>query len=38
MKQLIFMVEANPKNKSDARYIEKLITARYDLTSDYLHI
>lgn len=38
MKQLIFVVEADQKNKSDARYIEKLITARYDLASYYSHI
>lgn len=34
MKQLIFVVETNHKNQSDDRYIKRLITKRYDLSSN----
>ena len=38
MKQLIFVVESDAKNKSDNRYINKLILERYDLTSNDIKI
>lgn len=38
MKQLIFVVESDAKNKSDNRYIRKLILERYDLTSNDIKI
>lgn len=43
MKQLIFVVETTPKNQSDDRYIDKLISKRYDLSSNeikkrYVHM
>ena len=38
MKQLIFVVESDAKNKSDNRYIRKLILERYDLTNNDVKI
>jgi len=38
MKQLIFVVETNSSNKSDDRYISRLIKERYDLSSKDIKI
>ncbi len=38
MKQLVFVVETNDKNQSDDRYIKRLITERYDLSSNEIKI